>query len=132
MPAGFLVHCLACGRPASRLCSFRTELHQGPATGMRIVLLSCINRNTISGMKTLTVKLPDLVFAQLTADAKARNVSKSEIVRERIAQNIGRARGAKRSLWSRMEDLVIRTDSLPRDLSANKAHLRSYGKNRAH
>jgi hypothetical protein len=33
-------------------------------------------------MKTLTVKLPDPLFAEIRADAEARNVSKSEIVRE--------------------------------------------------
>jgi hypothetical protein len=37
----------------------------------------------------------------------------------------------KRSLWSRMEDLVIESDPLPTDLSSNKAHLKRYGKNRS-
>ncbi len=30
-----------------------------------------------------------------------------------------------------MEDLVIKDDSLPRDLSSNKDHLAGYGKNRS-
>ena len=76
-------------------------------------------------MKTLTVKLPDPLFAEISSDAKTRKVSKSEIVRERLT----RPDRSRNSLWSRMEDLVIKRDSLPADLSANKAHLKDYGKN---
>ena len=80
-------------------------------------------------MKTLTLKLPDSLFAQIANDAKARNVSKSQVVRELLAH--GRADANQGSLWSRMEDLVVEADSLPADLSSNKAHLKRYGKNRA-
>ena len=76
-------------------------------------------------MKTLTVKLPDPMFAEIASDATARGISKSDIVRERLT----RSRKSSRSLWSRMEDLVIQKDSLPRDLSSNKAYLKDYGKN---
>ena len=78
-------------------------------------------------VKTLTVKLSDPLFAEIETAARARKVNKSEIVRERLE----RAQGVKGSLWSRMEDLVIQSDSLPRDLSSNKEHLRNYGKNRS-
>jgi Arc/MetJ-type ribon-helix-helix transcriptional regulator len=83
-------------------------------------------------MKTLTVKLPEPLFAQIASHAKARNVSKSEIVRERLMQDRSSRPRAKATLWDRMEDLVIPSDSLPRDLAANKAHLRRYGSNRSH
>ena len=79
-------------------------------------------------MKTITVKLPDPVFAEIASAARARNVPKSEIVRERLE----RANKETSSLWSRMEDLVIEEVSLPQDLSSNKKHLRNYGKNRSH
>ena len=78
-------------------------------------------------MKTLTVKLPDPLFAEIESVARSRKVTKSEIVRERLE----RARSEKQSLWSRMEDLVIDDQSLPQDLSSNKEHLRDYGKNRS-
>jgi hypothetical protein len=55
---------------------------------------------------------------------------KSEIIRERLSHKAAGASRAKDSLWSRMEDLVIQSDSLPADLSANKAHLSNYGQNR--
>ena len=76
-------------------------------------------------VKTLTVKLSDPLFAEIELAARARKVTKSEIVRERLE----RAKSVKGSLWSRMEDLVISSDSLPRDLSSNKEHLWKYGKN---
>ena len=76
-------------------------------------------------MKTLTVKLPDPLFAEIASAAKARRMSKSSIVRERLT----RAAVSENSLWSRMEDLVIGRDSLPIDLSSNKAHMNNYGKN---
>jgi hypothetical protein len=80
-------------------------------------------------MKTLTVKVPDALFAEIAGTAKARNVPKSEIVRERLAR---KPIASKRSsLWSRMEDLLIEADSLPADLSSNRKHLKGYGQNRA-
>jgi len=82
-------------------------------------------------MKTLTIKVQDSVFAEIADAARSRNVPKSEIVRERLAKPAGRSKGGKASLWSRMEDLVLASDSLPRDLSSNSAHLKRYGKNRA-
>ena len=39
-----------------------------------------------------------------------------------------RTQKVKKSLWDRMEDLVIGGDLLPADLSSNKAHLKDYGK----
>ena len=84
-------------------------------------------------MKTLTLKLPDNLHAEIASDARARNVSKSEIVRERLSRKSGGgAKTASPSLWSRMDDLVIQTDSLPSDLSVNKAHMKGYGKTRSH
>jgi hypothetical protein len=83
-------------------------------------------------MKTLTVKVADGLFAEIASAAKARNLPKSEIVRERLTHLEAGASRAKGSLWSRMEDLVIHSDSLPADLSVDKAHLKNYGRNRRH
>jgi hypothetical protein len=92
-------------------------------TGIALLLLSYYR----AFMRTLTVKLPDPLFAEIESAARARKVAKSEIVRERLE----RAQTVKTSLWSRMEDLVIQTDNLPPDLSSNKEHLKNYGKNRS-
>jgi hypothetical protein len=78
-------------------------------------------------MKTLTVKVPEPVLAEIEATAKARRVSKSEIVRERLSRKANASQSG--SLWNLMEDLVIDDDSLPKDLSSNKSHLENYGAN---
>jgi len=71
-------------------------------------------------VKALTVKLPEPLFAAIANDAKRRQISKSEIARERLE----RAGGARDSFWSQMEDLAIDGDSLPNDLSSTKRHLK--------
>jgi hypothetical protein len=81
-------------------------------------------------VKTLTIKVPETLFAEIAGAAKARNVPKSEIVRERLARKPITSKRA--SLWSSMEDLVIEEDALPTDLSSNRKHLKGYGKNRPH
>lgn len=78
-------------------------------------------------MKTLTVKVADGLFAEIASAARARNMPKSEIVRERLTHKAAAAKRAKGSLWSRMEDLVIHSDSPPADLSASKTHLKGSG-----
>jgi predicted transcriptional regulator len=74
-------------------------------------------------MKTLSVKLTDQLFAEISRAAEARKVAKSEIVRERLAQ----ASPASPSLWIQMADLVIEDEGLPIDLSSNKEYLSGYG-----
>ena len=76
-------------------------------------------------MKTLTVKLTDQLFAEISRAAEARKVAKSEIVRERLVQ----ASPKSPSLWSQMADLVIEDEDLPADLSSNKEYLSGYGAN---
>jgi Ribbon-helix-helix protein, copG family len=77
----------------------------------------------------MTLKLPEDLFAEISSEARARNISKSQVVRERLANR--RTAKGKGSLWNQIEDLVISSDSMPADLSSNKAHLKSYGQNRA-
>ena len=77
----------------------------------------------------MTFKLPEDLFIEISSEARARNISKSQVVRERLANR--RTAKGKGSLWNQIEDLVIASDSLPADLSSNKAHLKSYGQNRA-
>ena len=80
-------------------------------------------------MRTMTLKIPEDLFAEIASEARVRNISKSQVVRERLAKR--RTAKNKGSLWNQMEDLVIQSDSLPADLSSNKAQLKSYGQNRA-
>ena len=83
-------------------------------------------------MKRLTIRLPDSLVAQIAAESRTRNVSKSEIVREWLtAPSV-----ATCQLPPSFEDvahLVGSVDGLPADLSANKKkYLKAgYGRKRS-
>jgi len=79
-------------------------------------------------MKTVTVKLSDPVFAEIASAARERNISKSQVIRERL--NVDQT--VRPSLWSRIEDLVLDDPSLARDLSTNPKYLSGYGQSRSH
>lgn len=83
-------------------------------------------------MKTLTVRLPEALAAQIKAESRRRRLSKSEVVRERLTK----AEGARRRppLPDAIADVISSVDGLPRDLSARtKIYLKStgYGAKRA-
>jgi Arc/MetJ-type ribon-helix-helix transcriptional regulator len=83
-------------------------------------------------MKTLTVRLPEPLVAEIDAESRDRKISRSDVVRERL-QSAARPRG-RRSALSAIADLVGSVDGLPADLSARKKHyLRTtrYGRKRA-
>jgi Arc/MetJ-type ribon-helix-helix transcriptional regulator len=69
-------------------------------------------------MKTLTVRLPAALVAEIESECRARKVSKSDIVRERLA-HAPRNRRRSSSLHT-IADLIGLVDGLPRDLSARK------------
>ena len=78
-------------------------------------------------MKTIVVRLPDPLAAEIDAEARARKVSKSDVVRERL-----RVTKPKQSAshLDAIADLIgsIKDDDLPTDLSARKKHyLRQMG-----
>jgi hypothetical protein len=84
-------------------------------------------------MKTLTVRLPEALVAQIEAESRERKLTKSDIVRERLT----RVEGSKRNLppsYEAIADLIGSIDDprIPTDLSARKKHyLRAgYGRKR--
>ncbi|MBI5688264.1 MAG: hypothetical protein HZC54_24590 [Verrucomicrobia bacterium] len=84
-------------------------------------------------MKTLTVRLPESLVAQIEAESLLRKVPKSDVVRERLGQSPPRAKGKPAHVMELIGDLVGSVGGLPSDLSARKKHyLRAwdYGKNR--
>jgi Ribbon-helix-helix protein, copG family len=82
-------------------------------------------------MKTLTVRLPEALVAEIEAESRQRRRSKSDVVRERLSRVAGpRSRPASPAI----DDLVGSVDGLPVDLSGQKkAYLKStgYGRKRA-
>ena len=75
-------------------------------------------------MKTLTVRLPEPLVADIEAESRGRKISKSDVVRERL-ELAPRGRRRPASLHA-IADLIGSVDGLPADLaSRKKAHLRS-------
>ena len=84
-------------------------------------------------MKTLTVRLPEALVAQIEGESRRRKLSKSHVVREGLALALRSGRRQAASLDA-IADLIGSVDELPRDLSARKKkYLKStgYGDKRA-
>ena len=69
-------------------------------------------------MKTLTVRLPEPLVADIEAEARERSVAKSDVVRERLERGPRKGRG-KTSLHT-IADLIGSVDGLPSDLAGRK------------
>ena len=70
-------------------------------------------------MKTLTVRLPETLLAEIEAESRGRKLSKSDVVRERLSVTPGRARRRPAAIHV-IADLVGSVEGLPPDLSARK------------
>jgi Arc/MetJ-type ribon-helix-helix transcriptional regulator len=82
-------------------------------------------------MKTLTVRLPEALVADIEAESRDRRRSKSDVVRERLAL-VARRRGGQAP--PAIADLVGSVDRLPSDLSRRrKSYLKAtgYGRQRS-
>jgi Arc/MetJ-type ribon-helix-helix transcriptional regulator len=78
-------------------------------------------------MKSLTVRLPDGLVAQIEAESRARKLSKSDVVRERLRMRGAPRRGQLDALHA-IADLIGSVDGLPADLSTRKkAYLKTLG-----
>jgi len=70
-------------------------------------------------VKTLTVRLPEALVADIEAESRGRKLSKSDVVRERLGRAARSSRGRSLLLHA-IADLVGSVDGLPVDLSARK------------
>ncbi len=79
-------------------------------------------------MSTLTIQLPDAVKEQLAAAARRLGKSPKRFARETLEARLknGHASG-RTSLFERSRDLCGSVGGGPRDLAANKRHLKGYG-----
>ncbi len=79
-------------------------------------------------MKTLTVRLPAPLVAEIEAESRARRISKSDVVRERLRHAPRRAEHSKTGPLAAIADLIGAVGGLPSDLSTHpKRHLRTSG-----
>ena len=78
-------------------------------------------------MKTLTVRLPESLLADIEAESHDRNISKSDVVRER-PEIAARRKQKRHAALDTIADLIGSVDDLPIDLSAKKkSYLRATG-----
>jgi hypothetical protein len=83
-------------------------------------------------MKTLTVRLPEALVAQIEAESRARKLPKSDIVRERLSTAAGTP-GPRPASLEAIADLIGSVKGLPTDLSvAKKKYLKATGYGRKH
>ena len=73
-------------------------------------------------MKTLTVRLPDALVAEIESESRERKVPKSDIVRERLTRN--RQTDQPPTGYALIADLIGSIDDprLPTDLSSRKKY----------
>ncbi len=77
-------------------------------------------------MKTLTVRLPEPLVAEIEAESRGRKCSKSDVVRERLQRADRRVR--RTQPLDVIADLIGSVGGLPPSLSARKKHfLKSTG-----
>lgn len=79
-------------------------------------------------MKTLTLKLPEVLETKLNIFAQQRGQSKSEVVREALAQYISRDTKSESTSFLDLAKDLSGTIEGPSDLSTNKEYLKNYGK----
>ena len=84
-------------------------------------------------MRTITVRLPEPLVAEIEAESNGRRISKSDVIRERL-QGGARTTRHQRASLDAIADLVGSVEALPADLSARKKRYLSatgYGRKRA-
>jgi len=77
-------------------------------------------------MRVISLKLPDELLLQLEREAKARGVSKSQIVREGLEKALRPPKGAP-SCYDLARDLAGSVKGLPKDLAENPKYMDGFG-----
>ena len=79
-------------------------------------------------MRTISLKLPDDLLADLEREAKARRVTKSVLVRESLETALRqRPRRRAASCYDLARDLAGSVRGLPRDLADNPKYMEGLG-----
>mgnify|MGYP001571772658 FL=1 len=84
---------------------------------------------TVSAMTTITCKIPEKLDAELEAIVEKRGISKSELVRQAIEQNIEQQkRQVKLSAYDLMKEACGIIKGGPRDLATNPKYMQGFGR----
>jgi Arc/MetJ-type ribon-helix-helix transcriptional regulator len=83
-------------------------------------------------MKTLTVRLPEPLVAEIEMESRGRKCSKSDVVRQRL-QGAAQPTRRQSAPLDAIADLIGSVDGLPADLSARKKrYLKATGYGQKH
>ena len=79
-------------------------------------------------MKTLTLKVPERLNAELEESARAEGLSKSEFIRDAIEEQVKRKKRGNKAprVYDLISDLVGSLKG-PGDLSTNPKHMEGFG-----
>jgi Arc/MetJ-type ribon-helix-helix transcriptional regulator len=72
-------------------------------------------------VKTVAVRLPEELVAQIEAESRDRRMSKSDVIRERLSSTLSPRRRGR--LLDVIQEVTGLLDGLPADLSARKEAL---------
>jgi len=78
-------------------------------------------------MKTLTLKLPEILETRLRLCARKNGLSRSEIARRAIVEYLSHDHVYNSSSFLELSRDIAGCVEGPSDLSTNKAHLKGYG-----
>ena len=79
-------------------------------------------------MRTISLKLPDDLLAQLEREAKARRVTKSLLIRESLEKALRpESRAAGKSCYDLARDLAGTVKGLPKDLAEDPKYMEGFG-----
>jgi hypothetical protein len=81
-----------------------------------------------TSMRTISLKLPDDLLAQLEGEAKLRRVTKSRLVRDNLEKALSKpSRSAAPSCYDLARDLAGSVKGLPEDLTENPKYMDGFG-----
>ncbi len=78
-------------------------------------------------MRTISLKLPEDLVADLEREAKARRVTRSALVRETVEASLRRRSRRAASCYDLARDLAGTVKGLPRDLASNPKYMEGFG-----
>lgn len=78
-------------------------------------------------MRTISLKLPDALLAELDKEAKVRRVTKSLLVRESLEKALRRQSAGAGSCYDLARDLAGIVKGLPKDLAHNLKYMEGFG-----
>lgn len=79
-------------------------------------------------MRTISLKLPDDLLVQLDSEAKARQVTKSSLIRESLRKAFCKqSPGGEISCYDLAGDLAGTVKGLPKDLGDNPKYMNGFG-----